>query len=285
MGREAVAVVTDSMAYLEAASEPELDVTVVPFNIHIGERTFLDGIDISRDEFFRQMERPGSETSITPPTVEQFEKAYAQVYGRTDQILSIHVSRKISPTLANAQRASDVLLGRCQIVALDSLTTSVALGILASSAARRARQGANLDEVVRLIRGMIPHLYIVSYTSDLNYLERSQHLTKSQAVLGSILGAKPILFLEDGRIMALEKVRTHERAVDKLFEFMAEFSDVSQAAIIQRHTTSTAETRMLLARLQSLFPAVRFPIVQYDPMLATHMGPSAIGVVVHEPEE
>ncbi len=283
MGR--VAVVTDSMALLETGVDQDLDITVVPFNIHIGGRTYLDGIDISREEFFQQMERDGMAVSISPPSIDQFQRAYAQIYARTDQILSIHASGKLSLALAHAQRATEILLGRCQIVVLDSLTTSLGLGILASSAARRAKQGANLDEVVRLIRGMIPHIYIVLYTGDLDYLERSEHLTKSQAVLGSLLGIKPILFLEDGRIMALEKVRTHERAVDKLFEFMAEFSAVAQAAILQRHPTPTAETRMLLTRLQPLFPTLEFPLIQYDPLLATRIGPSAIGVVVHESEK
>jgi len=153
-----VAVVTDSMAYLEAANEPDLDITVVPFNIHIREKTLRDGIDISREEFFHQMERDRSAVSISPPSAEQFQRVYAQVHARTDEVLSIHVSRKLSHASANALRATEILLGRCQIVVLDSLTTSLGLGILASSAARHAKQGANLDEVVRIIRGMIPHL-------------------------------------------------------------------------------------------------------------------------------
>lgn len=282
MGR--VAIVTDSMACLEPAPEPDLDITVVPFTIQIGGKTYRDGVDISREEFFRHLDRDRAAVAVLPPSVEQFQRAYSQVHARTDQVVSIHVSQNLSQAWNNAQRATEFLLGRCQIAVLDSLTSSVGLGILAAGAARRARQGANLDEVVRLIRGMIPHVYIVMYTGELGYLERSRHLTQPQAVLGAILGVKPILFLEDGRIMALEKVRTHERAVDKLFEFMAEFSDVAQAAILQRVVTPTAETRMLLARLQPLFPAIKFPIVQYDPVLAMHIGPSAIGVVVHESE-
>jgi fatty acid kinase fatty acid binding subunit len=280
-----VAVVTDSMAYLEPGVVQDLDITVVPFNIHVGDRTLRDGVDISRAEFFQQMERNGSAVSVSPPSIEQFQKAYAQIHSRTDRIISIHISRGLSPALMNAQRGTEGLLGRCQIVVMDSLTTSLGLGILVTGAARKAKDGASADEVVRYIRGMIPHLYIVLYSNELDYLERSRHLSKSQAVLGSILGVKPILFLEDGQLMALEKVRTHERAVDKLFEFMAEFSDVKQSAILQRQTTPTAETRMLLARLQPLFPDVRFPVVQYDPMLAVHIGPSAVGVVVYESEE
>jgi DegV family protein with EDD domain len=280
-----VAVVTDSMAYLEPGVMQDLDITVVPFNIHVGDRTLRDGIDISRAEFFQQLEHNGSAVSVSPPTIEQFQKTYAQIHARTDRIISIHTSRGLSTAVINAQRGIEGLLGRCQIAVMDSLTTSLGLGILATGAARRAKDGASVDEVVRYIRGMIPHLYIVLYSNELDHLERSRHLSKSQAILGSILGIKPIMFLEDGQIMALEKVRTHERAVDKLFEFMAEFSDVKQAAILHRQTTPTAETKMLLARLQPLFPNVKFPIVQYDPVLAIHIGPSAIGVVVYESEE
>ena len=282
---EKVAIVTDSMAYLEPELEPGLDITVVPFTIQIGAKTYRDGIDISREDFFRHLERDRAAVSLLPPTVEQFQRVYRQVHSHTDQIVSLHVSRHLSPALSNAQRATEFLLGRCQITVLDSLSSSVGLGILATHAARRAQQGATLDEVVRLIRGMIPHVYVVMYTSELSFLERNRHLTQSQAVLGAILGIKPILFLEDGQLMALEKVRTHERAVDKLFEFMAEFADVAQAAVLQRTLTPTAETKMLLGRLQPVFPKIKFPIVQYDPVLAMHIGPAAVGIVVHESED
>ena len=91
--------------------------------------------------------------------------------------------------------------------------------------------------------------------------------------------------MEDGEVTALEKVRTHERAIEKLIEFMAEFSDVEQAAILQCEPAPTAETRALLERLHPLFPDLTFPVIQYGPALATHIGSSSMGVVVYESEE
>ena len=280
-----VAIVTDSTAFLEPGEAQELDITVVPLNVHIGDETLRDGIDITPEAFFQRLEQGGPIPRTSPPSVQTFERVYANIHSRTDQILSIHLSGRLSQTLNHAQRGAESLLGRCKIIVVDSLTTSLGLGILAKAAARAAQEGANLDEIVRLVRGMIPHIYIVFYVDEMDYLERGRRIGRAQAILGTMLNIKPLLFVEDGEIIPLEKVRTHEKAVEKLFEFVAEFSELEQAAIVQRHATPTEETKMLLERLEQLFPGIEFPIIQYGPVLASHIGPSAMGVCVYETPE
>jgi DegV family protein with EDD domain len=277
-----VAIVTDSTAYLEPGVAQELGITVVPLGIHIGDETLRDGIDITPEAFFQRLERGGPLPRTTSPTVQSFEQIYADLHTRTDQILSIHLSGQLSQTVHQAQRGAESLLGRCEIAVIDSLTTSLGLGILATAAAKAAREGTTLDEIVRLIRGMIPHIYIVFYVNEMSYLERGRRIGRAQAILGSMLNIKPLLFMEDGEIIPLEKVRTHEKAIEKLFEFVAEFSELEQAAIVQRYATPTKETKLLLERLEQLFPTVKFPVIQYGPVLASHVGPSAMGVVVYE---
>jgi DegV family protein with EDD domain len=280
-----VAIVTDSTAFLEPGEAQELDITVVPLNVHIGDETLRDGIDITPEAFFQRLEQGGPIPRTSPPSVQTFERVYANIHTRTDEILSIHLSGRLSQTLNHAQRGAEGLLGRCKIIVVDSLTTSLGLGILAKGAARAAQEGANLDEIVRLVRGMIPHIYIVFYVDEMDYLERGRRIGRAQAILGTMLNIKPLLFVEDGEIIPLEKVRTHEKAVEKLFEFVAEFSELEQAAIVQRHATPTEETKMLLERLEQLFPGIEFPIIQYGPVLASHIGPSAMGVCVYETPE
>jgi DegV family protein with EDD domain len=280
-----VAIVTDSTAFLEPGEAQELDINVVPLNVHIGDETLRDGIDITPEAFFQRLEQGGPIPRTSPPSVQTFERVYANIHSRTDQILSIHLSGRLSQTLNHAQRGAESLLGRCKIIVVDSLTTSLGLGILAKAAARAAQEGANLDEIVRLVRGMIPHIYIVFYVDEMDYLERGRRIGRAQAILGTMLNIKPLLFVEDGEIIPLEKVRTHEKAVEKLFEFVAEFSELEQAAIVQRHATPTEETKMLLERLEQLFPGIEFPIIQYGPVLASHIGPSAMGVCVYETPE
>ncbi len=277
-----VAIVTDSTAYLEPGVAQELGITVVPLSVHIGDETLRDGIDITPEAFFQRLERGGPLPRTTSPSVQTFEQIYADLHTRTDQILSIHLSGQLSQTVHQAQRGAESLLGRCEIAVIDSLTTSLGLGILATAAAKAAREGTTLDEIVRLIRGMIPHIYIVFYVNEMSYLERGRRIGQAQAILGSMLNIKPLLFMEDGEIIPLEKVRTHEKAIEKLFEFVAEFSELEQAAIVQRQATPTKETKLLLERLEQLFPTVKFPVIQYGPVLASHVGPSAMGVVVYE---
>jgi DegV family protein with EDD domain len=280
-----VAVVTDSTAFLEPGVAQELDITVVPLNVHLGDEILRDGIDITPEAFFQRLEKGSQIPHTSPPSVQSFEQVYADLHTRTDQILSVHISGRLSQTLHHAERGAESLLGRCSIAVVDSLTTSLGLGILAKAAAEAAQQGATLDEIVRLARGMIPHLYIVFYVDQMDYLERGHRIGKAQAILGTMLKIKPLLFVEDGEIIPLEKVRTHEKAIEKLFEFVAEFSELEQAAIAQRHTSPTQETKMLLEKLEQLFPHIEFPIIQYGPVLASHIGPSAMGVVVYETPE
>ncbi len=280
-----VAIVTDSTAFLEPGVAQELDITIVPLNVHFGDETLRDGIDITPEAFFQRLEQGGPIPRTSPPSVQTFRQVYANLHTRTDQILSIHISGRLSQTLVHAELGAESLLGRCSIAVVDSMTTSLGLGILAKAAAQAAQEGATLDEAVRLVRGMIPHIYIIFYVDQMDYLERGQRIGKAQAILGTMLNVKPLLFVEDGEIIPLEKVRTHEKAIEKLFEFVAEFSELEQAAIVQRHASPTQETKMLLERLEQLFPHIKFPIIQYGPVLASHIGPSAMGVVVYETAE
>jgi DegV family protein with EDD domain len=119
----------------------------------------------------------------------------------------------------------------------------------------------------------------------MDFLERGGRVGKAQAILGTMLNIKPLLHIEDGEIIPLEKVRTHEKAIEKLSEFVAEFAQLEQAAIVQRSLIPTQETRMFLERLTQLFPDMKFPIIQYGPLLASYAGPSAMGVVVYETPE
>jgi DegV family protein with EDD domain len=280
-----VAVVTDSTAFLEPGVAQELEINVVSLSVHLGDEALRDGIDITPEAFFVRLEQGGVIPRTSPPSVGTFEQVYADLHTRTDEILSIHISGHLSQTLNHAERGAESLLGRCSIMVIDSMTTSLGLGILAKAAAQAAQEGADLDAVVRLVRGMIPHIYTVLYVDQMDYLERGDRIGRAQAVLGTMLNVKPLLFVEDGEIIPLEKVRTHEKAIEKLFEFVAEFSELEQAAIVQRNPSPTKETKMLLERLEQLFPDMEFPVIQYGPVLASHIGPSAMGVVVYETPE
>jgi DegV family protein with EDD domain len=280
MGR--VKIVTDSTAYLEASVAKRLGITVVPLMVRLGDQTFREDVDITAEEFFRELDRSSVMPVAFPPTIEDFQAVYTRLSKTTDQIMSIHISSKLSQTCSMATAASQFLLGRCEITVVDSLTTSLGLGILATAAAQAATQSQSLDEIEFMIRGMIPRIYIVFLAETLEYLERAGRIGQAQALLGTMLNIKPFLAIEDGEIIPLEKVRDREGAVDKLFEFVSEFSHIEQMAIMQSTPEPIEETRMLIECLEIIFPKIKPPILVYSPVLACHIGPNGLGVIVYE---
>ncbi|HIP97241.1 MAG TPA: DegV family protein [Anaerolineae bacterium] len=277
-----VKVVTDSAAYFEPGVAERLGIRIVPLRVHFGDETFREGIDITPERFFRKLAESPTPPTTSPPPPEEFRAVYRELNKTTDEILSIHVSSHLSRTCEVASAAASALLGRCEIVVVDSLTVSLGLGILAKAAAEAANRGESLDAIVRLVRGMIPHIYVVFFVETLDYLERGGRIGRAQALLGTMLGIKPFLTIEEGDIIPMEKVQDREKAVDKLFEFVAEFSHIEQIAIIQSTPEPTEETNLLVERLELIFPDLKFPILVYGPSLATHIGPDTLGVIVYE---
>jgi len=277
-----IQIVTDSTAQLDPDLVQQLGITVVPLEISFGKQKFREGVDLSPHEFFRRVAQSSVMPASAPPTVEQFRQVYARLGQSADRILSIHISGKLNQTCANARSAADHFLGRCEIIVIDSWTISLGLAILTQAAARAARQNHSLDDIVRLTRGMIPHLYAVFFTETLEYLERENHLSKSQAILGTMMGIKPFLAIEEGEIVPMEKARTRDKAIDKLVEFVNEFSNVEQISIVQSPLRASNDARYLLDRLRSNFSRYKFDAITYGPTLGTYIGPASLGLIVYE---
>lgn len=280
-----VRIVTDSTAHFMDPDFPaKHGVTVVPLTIQFGQQDLLEGQDIDAERFFQRVAAGGPIPTALAPTPRQFAAVYEQACRGNGDVLSIHVSSKLSRTLHNARLGADEVLGRCKIHLLDSLTTSFGLGLLVEQAALAAARGASQEDIIRIVRGMVPRLYAVFFIETMEFLAKAKRIGKAQAVLGSMLGIKPFLTLEDGDIVPMEKVRNRQQAVEKLVEFVAEFSNIEHLAILQSGLSHTDDTRLLLERLALEFPGRSWPVFAYGPSLGTIVGPHAMGVVVFEGE-
>lgn len=275
-----VRIVTDSTAEVPAEVAEELRIAVVPLHIHLGRETFVDGVDIDSETLVRRLEQTDALPFATAPSLEAFEEVYREVANSTDDIVSIHISAGLSRTVDLAKRAASSLLGERRIAVVDSFTTSLALRTLVIAAAEISRQGANIEEVVRLIRAMIPHVYLVFFVESLEYLERGERIGKAEALLGTMLSIKPLLIIEDGEILPLEKVRTRSGGIDKLHEFVTEFPHLEKIAVLKGASAVTPSE--LVEKLETAYPNKKLDLVTYGPVLATHLGSEAIGVFVYE---
>lgn len=280
-----VYIVTDGDAHLHPELVRALNITVMPLTVQVGEEVYQDKDGAGNEELLARMAQGRLRPFVVGPTVADFQQVYDRLSRVTDSILSIHSSARLSPIIRNARSAAEAFLGRCDISVVDSQSTSLGLGILARHAGRMAQAGHGLGEIVRHVRGLIPHIYVVMFTDSLDYLQRSGRITRSQCILGSMLGIKPFLTIEDGEVIPTEKVRSRERGLDKLGEFAGEFTSVEEMAILQNVSYPTDETLLLRERLEAFFPGMPLPILVYGPVLASHVGPDGLGLVTYERAE
>jgi DegV family protein with EDD domain len=277
-----VGIVTDSAAYLEPGVAQELNVRVVPFRVQVEKRVYEDGVNLSAADYYDLVRELDDAVRVVPPSTQAFYQAYVELSRVTTEILSIHPPEALTPAIQHAREAARMLLGRCQIVVLDSLTISLGQGILVESAARAAKAGQDFEEIMRLARGLIPRVYVVFFSENLEYLKRGGRIGEAQALLGTMLGIKPFLTLEGGAIQPMEKVRTREEALEKLIEFVSEFDELERLAIIRGMNDRPEEIALLHERFEALFPDLEVPVIHYGPVLSAHIGPDNLGVIVYE---
>ena len=286
-----VHIVTDSAlrlpsAVTEGVSDADvadrLGITIVPLTVRIEDQNFQDGIDLDREELLLRMARERIRPQIVGPTMHDFDQVYRRLTRRTDQIISLHSSGGLSLVTREAERATRGFMGRYDIMVVDSETLSLGLGILAEAAANLAAEGTPLGAIVRHIRGMLRHIYVSLTTDTLDYLERAGLISATQAILGTMLDNKPSLALERGRIIPMEKVIGRDEAIGKLADFANEFPHIEKMAVLQSTPYPTGETEMLRADVEVKAEDGQFPALLYGPLLASHLGPDAMGLIVYE---
>jgi len=278
-----VKIVTDSTADLPSALAKELGIVVIPHRLRIGKETYLDGVTITADEFIARMGKGPLDIEIIPPSIEDFRQAYAKLSQVTDAIISIHLSAKLSDAYKNAIEAKDLLHERSRIVVIDTQQASLGVGFIAETAARAANAGASLEEVARLVRGMLSQTHILFFVENTEYLQKRGYLPKTQATSPYLANVKPLLRLESGEIFSLERVRTRAKALERLYEFVADFPKIERMAILYSTTQNEAEN--LARRIDPVFPKDKIIIAKYGPVWSAHFGLAAMAVVVYEGEE
>jgi DegV family protein with EDD domain len=248
----------------------------------LGTRSYLDGSEINSQVLYDLSRQQGTLPVLASPSVEAFAAVLEGLTRCTKDIVCIHVSGKLSRTFRNARAASEELLGRANIAVIDSQTTSAGLGVLIEEAVRLAEEGATLEDIVRQVRYLVPRLYAVFLVEDLAYLQRTGHLSRAQVLLGEMLGVKPFLSLEDGTFVPLEKARTREQAVEKLVEFVSEFSNLRNLVILQGLEEAQQDSQLLIERIHDLFPACPAQVAELGASVAALLGPRAIGVIAFD---
>ena len=272
-----IRIVTDSSCDLPADVVEAYGISVVPMYINIGVESYLDGVDMSRKQFYEGLPQFEVHPTTSVPAPGQFATAYEKLAadGAT-QILSIHISSSLS-AVANSARLAAEEVDSVPVTILDSGNLTLGTGFLAVAAAKAVAAGKSLDEVLALLSDQVPRTYCFAALDTLYFLRRSGRLTRFQASLGSLLQVKPVLAMNNGAF-DMERVRTRKGALARVIELAESLGSLEELAIVHTHAPQDAE--LLRERALHLFPGGGSPLfAEVTPVIGAHIGPGAVGFV------
>jgi len=261
----------------------ELGVSIVPLSVVFGDEVYKEGVEITQDAFYDRLIKGKVHPSTSAPSIGDFLEVYEPLLVETDQIVSIHLSSKLSATYNNACQAAQSLAGRgARIEVIDSLNVSFGLGFLVSAAARAAAGGAGVEEIRTITERMIPNVRIYIVLDTLEYVRRGGRIGRARAFLGGMLRVKPILSVRDGEVHPEERVRTKVAAADRIFQIITSHRPIEVGI---GYSTGADEAEQMKRRLEAALPGVPVRTGRLGPVLGVHGGPGTLGFGVLEGEE
>ena len=273
-----VEIVTDSVADLPSQVVDELGITVIPLNVRFGEEVYRDGIDLTTEQFYERLRYSKIPPVTSVPSPQSFADAYDKLAEETDEILVITLSSKLSATYEVALQSIGLMKRKCRVEVIDSLTAVMAQGFVVMAAAKAARAGSSLNEVMEVAHRNIKRVDFRAAFDTLEYLRRGGRIGKAQALLGSMLKINPIITIKDGVVEPAGRTCSRAKAVDYLYDFALSFSHIDEMAV--EDAACPDEADKLVQQLSSKFPKERIYRSKTTPVIGTHTGPGLLLVAI-----
>ncbi len=275
-----VRIITDTACDLPIEFLKEQRVGVVPMTINFADRSYEDGFDLSRNEFYHLLTTEAKLPTTAQPTPGAFARVLKAVTQKGEEAIVITISSRLSGTYESAMMAREELEHKEQVTVFDSRTASVGEGLLVLKACALAKAGVDRAAIVRELTAIRARLRSVFTLDTLEYLQKGGRIGKVQAVMGEILHVKPILEVDpEGRIVPREKARGRRRAVKRLLEIMGEEGrDLADQFIAIGHSRCPEEAASLAEEIKQLYGVKQLRIEEISSTVGTHTGPGCLAV-------
>lgn len=281
-----IAIITDSDSSLSDVMAKEYNIRLVPINIHFGDDCFESGIDIDDESLFERIDKEKKLPTTAAPTPGLFQKAFKQAFqDGCKHIICFCVSSKISATYTAAQQAKEMLETE-NITVIDTLSVSLGQGFIVLEAARLAKEGKSLDEILAAAERVRKNMHLYGAVSTLKYLAMGGRISQLQASMGGIMEVKPILIMQDGKLDVLERIRTRKKSLNRLLELIQESigtAKIEGLGIIQAACLDEAESYKTIVS-QFFDYQGEIPIVEFTPGLSVHSGKGLLALAVYTAE-
>jgi DegV family protein with EDD domain len=271
----------DSAGDIPSEWADEYDVHIIPINIHFGEQTFFQGVDLTNEDFYKLVEESGTIPKTSQPTPHQFEVFYRGLANTGDTIISIHVTSKLSGTYESAEIAAKELRDEINIIPVDSGGGSASMGFMCRETREMERKGFNLSKIVDRLKYIREHTEIILTLDTLDYARMSGRVKAMQAALASVLNVKPIVILADGILDVTEKVRTRRRSIDRIIEKMRNRIGDKLVNIAVVHASDPKEGHKLLEFVKDTFNYKDLIFSELSTGIAANLGPGTVGIIAY----
>jgi len=272
-----IRIVTDSTCDLPQALVEQSGIAVVPLFINFPDRGYLDGVEISRSEFYERLPKSNPLPTTATPNPQMFCQTYDRLAAEgATELLSIHMSISLSATVDTARLCAKDNRA-VPVTVLDSRQLSLGTGLLVLKAAQAAAEGCSMGEILAMLEDQIKRTHVFAALDTLEFLKRSGRMNSAVAGLGTLLQVKPLLKMYDGK-PTVERVRTSNGAIRRLIEMFSELAPFEQVAIVHTHAPERAE--VLRQQVQHLLPKGEVMSLDITPVIGAHIGPGAAGFAV-----
>jgi DegV family protein with EDD domain len=274
---EMIHLVTDSTAYLPPETKSEYGIHTISLKVIVGDRTYDEEGGLTKDEFYRLLADVATAPTTSQPSAGEFMALYEKLVGGDDEVISIHISEPLSGTVPNA-RAAARELAPDRIHVVDSRSASIGLLVMVTAAAEALRAGKDRAQVLSLLERMIDQTCVFFSVETLEYLHKGGRIGAAARFLGTLLNIKPILYLHEGRIQPLDKVRTSKRARRRILDEVVQAVGQKPVRVAITHIQCPDAGEEMAARAREALNCVWLNLSEAGPVVGSHVGPGTVGI-------
>ena len=276
-----IKIFTDSTSYIPKDLAEKYSINILSLSVSLDGKEYIES-ETSNEEFFPLMEQSKSFPKSSQPAVNDVYEAFKKETDEGNQILGIFLSSKMSGTFQTACMVKDQIVSEtsnASITLIDSRSNSMHLGLVVLSSAEAVLNSGTMEDAVKAAEYAIERTRFIFIPKNLKYLEKGGRIGKAQALLGNALKLIPILTVNHGVTDSMAKVRTFSKATEKLIQILKEdFDKLGIDKIVVTHINALEQAKNLAARIKE-FIKLDIIISNIGPVIGSHVGPGAIGIV------
>ncbi|MFZ0548286.1 MAG: DegV family protein [Candidatus Promineifilaceae bacterium] len=273
-----IRVVTDSTCDIPPETAEQYGIVIIPAYINIGDESYLDGVELSRTQFYEQLPSYQTPPTTAAPATGAFAEAYKKLAeAGVTEIISIHVATSLSGVLNAARLGAEMVKERISVTMFDSMQISMGLGLLAMAAAKAAAEGKSTAEIIEILEERRGRTHVFAQLDTLTYLRRSGRVNWAEFGIGTLLQIKPLVHVYNGEVEMRDKIRTSKRALAQMLQYVAALGTLESIALLHTHATDKLE--MFRQQTQHLYPSgEELLAVEVTPAIGAHVGPGGLGI-------